>query len=81
MIFTLLLNTDPQYKKYFLKEITDQFNHRITQKYLLARVAYYKQLAMNYGDLPLDCFKIYKEYMLKRPDFIIKNVLKTYRAS
>jgi hypothetical protein len=73
-LFARLLNNNPGFVRYFLRTVTDVFNHEATAAFLKQRHDFYEGMLKEFRD-PLaeghiEEFMVLKDYLLRRPDFI-----------
>lgn len=65
-----LQNDSPEYRAYFIRRVDQFLNHHITPEWLNARLDYYRDLAGVFGRDNTDSDRRLREFCMKRPDFI-----------
>lgn len=70
LLFRRLVKESPRYREYFVRLVTDLMNHRITEEFLLSRVAHYRRLAVAYGRRNLESIDMMGRFSRFRAEYI-----------
>lgn len=65
-LFHRLVNGSPEFREYFTRLFVETMNHRLTQEFLSERLAYYEQIALNYGIQEQKYFAILRQFFQHR---------------
>ena len=70
VLFTRLMDECPAYRRRFLRYAADMLNHRLTESFMLERVAHYERLARTFGRTDLAFAEDYREFVRRRPEVL-----------
>ncbi len=79
ILFTRLMNESPEFRDYHINLINGLLNHRLTRKFMLSRVSYYKTMLLSFGSPNLEYVSMLEEFMENRPDFMREDIGRVFK--
>lgn len=78
VLFSRLMNDDPEYCRWFTRKTMDAVNHRLNPRFTGERLAHYERMAKAYGVKDMSFMDVYRNFLKKRPAFVCEQFSRSF---